>query len=80
MHTTFHFSSANELSTDFLDAIKATYKEKSIAITIEEDFYVPKWQQEEVLRRQKYAKEYPNSLVDFDLMMKQLEQELNSDS
>ena len=37
MYTTFHLASAQEVSTDILDAIKAAYKTKPITITIEED-------------------------------------------
>lgn len=37
MYTTYHFSSAQELNTEILDAIKATLKSKAITITVEED-------------------------------------------
>lgn len=37
MSTTSHLSSAEEISTDFIDAIKATFKSKPITIVIEED-------------------------------------------
>lgn len=37
MYTTYHLTSAQELSTDILDAIKATFKTKPITITVEED-------------------------------------------
>jgi len=37
MSTTFHLHSAQELNTDILDAIKATFKTKAITITVEED-------------------------------------------
>lgn len=37
MSTTYHLSSAEEISTDFIDAIKATFKSKPITIVIEED-------------------------------------------
>ncbi|MFZ4796096.1 MAG: hypothetical protein ACOYMA_01295 [Bacteroidia bacterium] len=37
MYTTYHLSSAEELSTDILDAIKATFKSKPITIIVEED-------------------------------------------
>ena len=36
MYTTFHLKSAQEVSTDILDAIKATFKSKSITIIVEE--------------------------------------------
>ena len=37
MYTTFHLSSAQELNSDILDAIKATFKSKPITIIVEED-------------------------------------------
>ncbi len=37
MYTTYHLTSAQELSTDILDAIKATFKSKPITIIVEEN-------------------------------------------
>lgn len=37
MYTTFHLPSAQDLNTDILDAIKATFKSKPITIIVEED-------------------------------------------
>lgn len=37
MYTTYHLKSAQEVSTDLLDAIKATFKSKPITIIVEED-------------------------------------------
>lgn len=37
MYTTYHLASAQEVSTDILDAIKATFKSKPITIIVEED-------------------------------------------
>jgi hypothetical protein len=37
MYTTYHLTSAQELSTDILDSIKATFKSKPITIIVEED-------------------------------------------
>ena len=37
---------------------------------------IPKWQKQETLRRQNHIKNYPESLVDFDEMMVDLEKEL----
>lgn len=37
MQTTYHLSSAEELTTDIFDAIKATYKSKPITIIVEEN-------------------------------------------
>lgn len=37
MYTTYHLKSAQEVSTDILEAIKATFKSKPITIIVEED-------------------------------------------
>jgi len=37
MYTTYHLTSAQEVSTDILDAIKAAFKSKPITIIVEED-------------------------------------------
>jgi hypothetical protein len=37
MYTTYHLTSAQEVSTDILDAIKAVFKSKPITIIVEED-------------------------------------------
>lgn len=37
MYTTYHLASAQEVTADILDAIKATFKSKPITITVEED-------------------------------------------
>jgi hypothetical protein len=37
MYTAYHLTSAQEVSTDILDAIKATFKSKPITIIVEED-------------------------------------------
>lgn len=37
MYTTYHLKSAQELSTEILESIKATYKTKPITIIVEED-------------------------------------------
>lgn len=39
MYATFHVKSAEEINTDLLDAIKATFKSKPITIIVEEDEY-----------------------------------------
>lgn len=36
MYTTYHLSSAQEVTTDILDSIKATFKSKAITIVVEE--------------------------------------------
>ena len=37
MYTTYHLSSAQELSADILEAIKTAFKTKPITITVEEE-------------------------------------------
>jgi hypothetical protein len=37
MYTTYHLSSAQEVNTDILEAIKATFKSKAITIIVEDD-------------------------------------------
>lgn len=37
MYTTYHLASAQEVSVDILEAIKATFKSKPITIIVEED-------------------------------------------
>lgn len=37
MHTTYHLKSAQEVNTDLLDAIKATFKSKPITILVKEE-------------------------------------------
>ena len=37
MYTSYHLTSAQEVSTDILDAIKATFKSCPITIIVEED-------------------------------------------
>ena len=37
MHTTFHLNSAQDVSSDLPDAIKAAYKSKPITIIVEEE-------------------------------------------
>ena len=39
MYTTYHLASANEISSDIIDAIKLAFKDKSIVLTIEEEIY-----------------------------------------
>jgi hypothetical protein len=37
MYTTYHLSSAQDITTDILEAIKANFKSKPITITVEEE-------------------------------------------
>ena len=80
MDAIFQFSSAQEITEEFIEMLKDFYKDQSISITITGDFHVPEWQKEEVLRRQADIKNHPESLMDFDEMMTSLEKELESES
>ncbi|MDR3693911.1 hypothetical protein [Mucilaginibacter sp.] len=37
MYTTYHLTSAQEINSDIIDSIKATFKSKPITIIVEED-------------------------------------------
>jgi hypothetical protein len=37
MYTTYHLSSAQDVTSDFIDSIKATFKSSPIVITVEEE-------------------------------------------
>ncbi|EJL72878.1 hypothetical protein [Chryseobacterium populi] len=76
MNTVFHLSSADEINEDLIRSIKAAFKNKPISVTIEEDFSIPNWQKEEVKRRAQYAKENPESLLDFDNFIENFERKL----
>lgn len=80
MDTTFRFSSAHEITEEFIEKLKLFYKEKTISITVKEETGIPEWQKEEVLNRQAHIKNHPESLVDFDEMMIALEKELQDEN
>ncbi|WP_294286869.1 hypothetical protein [uncultured Chryseobacterium sp.] len=80
MNTVFHLSSADEINEDLIKSIKAAYKKKPISITIEEDIFIPQWQKEEVKRRAEYAKENPESLVNFDDFIENFERKLSNEN
>lgn len=80
MNTVFHLSSADEINEDLIKSIKAAYKKKPISITIEEDVFIPQWQKDEVKRRAEYAKENPESLLDFDDFIENFERKLSNEN
>jgi hypothetical protein len=52
MNTSFHFTSAQEITPDIIDVIRRAYQEKPISIYIQEDeLFVPEWQMQEIRRR-----------------------------
>jgi hypothetical protein len=80
MNTTFHFLSASEVSNELLETIRTAYKEKPITITVEEEIYIPMWQKEEVLRRKKLAESNPDSMINFEAVMKNLNKEFDNEA
>ena len=78
MYTTFHLSSAQEVSVDMLDAIKAAFKTKPITITIEEDYDFELSDESKNMldsRLNDYLNN-PNDVADFDQLLDELENEL----
>lgn len=41
MDTTFRFSSANEITEEFIEKLKSFYNGKPVSITVTEDFQIP---------------------------------------
>jgi hypothetical protein len=79
MDTIFHFASAQEVSPVILDVIKQSYREKPISIYIQEDkHYVPEWQKQEVRRRDELMNDNLSDLLDFDVVISELERELET--
>ena len=79
MDTTFHFTSAREITSVILDVIKQAYQEKPVSIHIREDKpVVPDWQIQEVSRRDIDMKNNPAYMLDYDMVINELERELES--
>jgi hypothetical protein len=72
METTFHFSSAQEITADIVEAIKQAYKKKPVSIHIQEEYIVPDWQIQEVRRRNTTGENF----LDCDTVIDELEREL----
>ena len=79
MDTTFHFTSAQEITPVILDVIRQAYKEKPVSIYIREDkFDVPDWQIQEVRHRDATMLNNPTYLLDCDTVIRDLERELET--
>ena len=79
MDTTFHFTSAQEITPAILDVIRQAYQEKPVSIYIrEEESVVPDWQMQEVRRRDAAMKNNPSYLLDYDTAISELERELET--
>jgi hypothetical protein len=77
MRTSFHFTSAQEITPDIIDIIRSAYQEKPVSIYIQEDeLLVPEWQIEEVRRRDEITEKAPYYLHDCDKVIDELEKEL----
>jgi len=77
MNTSFHFSSAQEITPDLLDVIRSDYQAKPVSIYIQEDEpFVPDWQIQEVRRRDAIIANNPSCLLDCDSVVAELEREL----
>ena len=73
MNTSFHFTSAQEITPDIVDVIKRAYQEKPVSIYIQEgEPFVPEWQMQEVRRRDANT----TCLLDGDMVIDELEKEL----
>ena len=79
MDTTFHFTSAQEITPDIIDVIKLAYQEKSVSIYVQEyETVVPEWHIQEVKRRDAITKNYAECFFDVDEVMCELESELET--
>ena len=79
MDTAFHFASAQEITPVILDVIRQAYQEKPVSIYIrEEESVVPDWQIEEVRRRDAAAGNNPAYLLDYDMVICELERDLET--
>jgi len=79
MDTTFHFTSAQEITPNIVDVIRRTYQEKPVSIYIQEyDPFVPEWQIQEVRRRDAITGINPVYFLDADQAISELENELET--
>ena len=77
MNTTFHFTSAQEITTDIIDVIRQAYKEKPVSIYIQEiEQFVPEWQIKEVRCREFISKNNSECFLNVDEVISELENEL----
>jgi tRNA(Ser,Leu) C12 N-acetylase TAN1 len=71
MYTTYHLNSAEEVNSDLLDSIKATFKSKPITIVVEEDDLELTPEMKEILER---LKENEKDYVSSEESIRQLNQ------
>lgn len=78
MRTTYHLSSAQEISTDIIDSIKAAYKSRPITITIAEDTTIVISDETKKMldtRLNDYL-DNPEDVADFDTLLDELEHKI----
>jgi len=79
MNTTFHFTSAQEITPVILDVIKSAYQEKPVSLSVRvEEPFLPEWQKIEVRRRDTIIENNPVNLLDCDITIDELERELET--
>jgi len=79
MNATFHFTSAQEITTDVIQAIRIAYQEKPVSIYVQEyDPFAPEWQIREMRRREAITGNRPECFLDGDTVMSELENELET--
>ena len=79
MDTTFHFTSAQEITSDIIDVIRHTYQEKPVSIYIQEyEPFIPEWQIQEVRRRDAIIGNNPVCFLDGYKVINELEKELET--
>ena len=79
MDTTFHFTSAQDITPNIVDVIRHAYQEKPVSIYIQEyDPFVPEWQMQEVRRRDAITGNNPVCFLDADEVISELENELET--
>ena len=79
MNTSFHFASAQEVTTDILDVIRLAYQRRPVSIYIQDDEpFIPEWQMQEVRRRDSVMRDNPSELLDCDEVVSELESELET--
>ena len=76
MNATFHFTSAQEITTDVIQAIRLAYREKPVTLNVQEDDpFLPGWQIQEIRRRDAITDNNPAYFLDGDIVISELEKE-----
>jgi hypothetical protein len=79
MDTTFHFTSAREITPNFLNVIRQAYQEKPVSIYVREvESIVPDWQIQEVRRRDAIMENNLACSFDCDVVINELKRELET--